>query len=736
MNAADKPIELQEHGDRERCRLDALSRLWISGTAPERRFDVIAELAASLFESPMVFITLMERDHQHFKAAIGLDIREIPRSISFCDHAIRQNDVLVVTDAREDARFSGNPLVTGAPFVRFYAGMPITTADGFSIGSLCIIDTKPRHEFTDREKETLKNLTALVLEQMRLRQEDMIRSTALNFSDATELAFFSINASGRIEFVNRAALQLFGYERDEMIGHPIDIIIPDRMRGAHHAGLKRVLAGGQTRLIGKTVEVVASKRDGSEVPIEMSLSLWTDERGIGMGAIICDISERRERDARLLRMANHDTLTGLVNRHHFEDLLRDSLSGNSGTAVALLDLDGFKDVNDSLGHAAGDNLLQAIAIRLPSVLPVDSTVARFGSDEFAILLPGNIGSTEAELIIRAVLEAFELLFEVAGNVFRLQASIGFALAPHHGKDADELLASADFALYKAKQLGGGTMLMFDPEMRNLSINRRAIQDELRRALQDDELVLHYQPQVSLSDGHVSGMEALIRWQHPERGLLFPGVFLSALESSALALPIGWWVLDEACRQAARWKATGIPSAKVSVNLFAAQYRSTTLVQHVMDTLAAHGLDPSELCLEVTETIALLNDDNAQVAVRTLRDLGVGIAFDDFGTGYASLSSLQRFPLTTLKIDRRFVSDIQTNPHDAAITRAMLTMGNDLGLETIAEGIETEEQELALRALGCKTGQGYRFGKGLPPEQATAFLQSAAESRRARRAFGL
>ncbi|WP_068957312.1 sensor domain-containing phosphodiesterase [Pararhizobium polonicum] len=712
-----------EHG-----RLEALSTLWIAGTAPEPRFDTIVQLAAQLFETPMAFITLVEKDIQRFKATHGVDVPDIARSTSFCTHTIQSGDVFVVPDMQADPRFADNPLVTGTPFVRFYAGAPLVTADGFRIGALCIADTMPRHAFGERQQQTLKLLAAQVMEQMRLRQEEIIRSTVMKFSDATGLALFSINAAGRIEFVNRAALCLFGYEHGEMIGQPIDLIIPDRFRGAHHAGLARVLAGGTTKLIGKTVEVMARKRDQTEVPIEISLSLWNDERGVGMGAVIRDISDRRDRDARLLRMANQDTLTGLSNRNRFESLLQEVLSENRAATVALLDLDGFKDVNDSLGHAVGDALLQAVAVRLPSVLADDVTVARFGGDGFAVLFPEVATLDGALKAIGAVLSAFEMPFEVGGNVFQVTTTLGFALAPEHGADAEELLASADFALYRAKQAGGSTMLMFDPEMRNDSLARRATQDELLRALQNGELVLHYQPQVSLTDGHVFGMEALIRWRHPEHGLMFPAAFLPALESSSLALPVGWWVLNEACRQAAEWLAQGHAPIKVSVNLFAAQYRAGTLVQHVVDALAEHGLPPSALGLEVTETIALLNDDHAFAAVRALRDLGVDIAFDDFGTGYASLSSLQRFPLTTLKIDRSFISDMLDNRHDAAITRAMLTMGNELGLETIAEGIETEEQEIALRLLGCKAGQGYRYGKALPAEQAAVLLAMSTARR--------
>jgi diguanylate cyclase (GGDEF)-like protein/PAS domain S-box-containing protein len=716
----------------ERGRLEALSDLWLTGAAPEPRFDGIAQLAADLFETPMAFITLIEKDLQRFKTIIGADLPDIARSLSFCTHTIESDDVLVVLDTRADRRFADNPQVTGAPFTRFYAGAPLTTKNGFRIGSLCIADTLPRQAFDERQQQTLKRLAGLVIEQMHLRQEEIIRSTVMNFSDATQLALFTINASGRIEFVNRAALRLFGYEREEMIGQMIDIIIPDRLRGAHHAGLARVLAGGSTRLIGKTVEVVARKRDETEVPIEISLSIWNDERGVGMGAIIRDISERRERDARLLRMANQDTLTGLSNRNSFESLLRDVLAQSQGATVALIDLDGFKDVNDSLGHAVGDALLQAVAVRLPSVLPADVTVARFGGDEFAILFPSVTQAQEALAYVDAVRSAFETPFEVGGHVFQMAVSIGFALAPDHGRDAEELLASADFALYRAKQAGGSTMLMFGPEMRSDSLARRATQDELLRALQNGELVLHYQPQVFLETGRIFGMEALIRWQHPDRGLLLPGAFLEALESSSLALPVGWWVLSEACRQAAEWQEKGLPPIKVSVNLFAAQYRAGTLVQHVTDALAEYGLPPSALGLEVTETIALLNEDRAYAAMRTLRDLGVGIAFDDFGTGYASLSSLQRFPLTTLKIDRGFISDLLSNPHDAAITRAMLMLGNELGLSTIAEGIETEEQEIALRLLGCKAGQGYRYGKALPADEAAVLLAEAVSDQSEKR----
>ena len=707
--------------NRESARLEALSKFQIEGTDPEPVVDKIANLAADLFGAPMAFVSLIDRDRQWFKARIGMAAAETPRAVSFCTRTIMSDDVLVVLDTHLDPRFATSPLVTNAPFTRFYAGAPLVTSEGYRLGALCIADTKPRKHFSAARRRALANLAALVIEQMEFRRSELVRSAMMGFANGTVHAMILVNAQGIIEFVNRSASELFGYRRDAMVGKPIDIIIPDRLLGAHKAGMARVAAGGETRLAGKAVEVVARRQDGSEFPIELSLSVWRSERGVGMGAVIRDISERRERDQRLLRLANHDTLTGLCNRRRFESLLADSFLQDIPATVLLLDLDGFKEVNDSLGHAVGDALLQAVAVRLTAAVDGDVTVARFGGDEFAVLMPGNGDPLKARARAASLLAVFEASFEVGGHIFHVDTSIGFAIGPNHGADADELVASADFALYRAKQAGGRSFRMFEPDMRNAAIAQRSTQDELRRALHKGELVLHYQPQVSLDDGRIFGVEALIRWQHPSRGLLLPGSFLPALETSSVALSIGWWVLDEACRQMAAWRAAGLVGVRVGVNLFSAQFRSGTLVGQVFDTLDRHHLVPSALELEVTETITLHHHDHSLSAIRELHDSGVGIACDDFGTGYASLSTLQRFPFTTLKIDRSFVRDILTTPEDAAITRAMLSMGNELGLQTIAEGIETPAQAKALRALGCNAGQGFLLGRPMHADAVSALL---------------
>lgn len=713
----------------ERRRLDVLDRYRIAGTASESRFDRICRFASELFSTRMAFVTLIEEDRQWFKSCAGYEFEQTLRSESFCQHTITTHDVLVVPDARLDPRFSGLPIVTGKPFIRFYAGAPLTTPDGWRIGALCIADTKARANFSERERKALTGLASMVMEHIELRREGIPQATAAKFADSTDLSLITADPKGRIEFVNQAALDMFGYERDEMIGNPLDLIVPERFRAAHNAGFARVISGGNSNLRGKTVEISARQKDGVEFPIELALSIWRDEQGVGVGAIIKDISERRDRDMRLLRLASQDTLTGLCNRPRFEDLLREELGQGRPLAVLLFDLDGFKDVNDRLGHAVGDSLLQAIGVRLPAVLDRHVTVSRFGGDEFAILVPGTGDPRIAQENANTVIEAFKAPFEVGGHTLRVGASVGFSLAPSHGSDADELIAGADFALYRAKQAGGRVSRMFEPSMRNETLVRRTLRDGLLRALNRQELVLHYQPQVILETGDVFGVEALIRWRHPERGLLSPAAFLPALEQSSIALDVGFWVLEEAARQMSAWRQVGYPPIKMGINLFPAQVRAGDLPRFVENLISRYNLDPHFLEIEITETVTLKDDDQSLETIQALREMGVGVAFDDFGTGYASLGSLQRYPLTTLKIDRGFVRDLLTKPKDAAITRALIMLSTELGLRTIAEGIETLEQEKALRLMGCEAGQGFRYGKAMPAEAVARLIARPTTNQR-------
>ncbi len=533
---------------------------------------------------------------------------------------------------------------------------------------------------------------------------------AANFANATGLALVSIDALGTIRFVNRATTELFGYEPGEMVGKSVEILIPERFRTAHTNGFARAIQGKKLNLGGRSIEVAASKRDGTEFPIELTLCSWHVGRRMSAGAVIKDITDRKERESRLRRLASRDVLTGLLNRNGFEAIVAEKIASGGAFDFMMLDIDGFKDLNAVNGHQVGDALLQSVALRLSLSAPSDAVLARMGPDEFALLTERPTDTAGFSDIVQTTKSSLSIPFEVAGQVFNVSVSGGVVRYPAHGADREELIASADAAMHLARAGGGGTVEVYDPTMKDEAVVRRALRDELLTALRNGELVLYYQPQVRLASGTIFGFEALIRWNHPTRGLLLPGAFLPALEESALALEIGWWTLNEACRAASvlnRQMSCGI---KMGVNLFPGQLHSPLLASKVTVALDSHGLTPGLLELEVTETTALRDDCRSLDAMDALRSLGVGIAFDDFGTGYASLSSLQRYPLTTLKIDRGFIKDLSKCPKDNAITRALIAMSKDLGLDTIAEGIETAEQERCLISLGCPAAQGYRYGK--------------------------
>lgn len=551
------------------------------------------------------------------------------------------------------------------------------------------------------------------------------RAAALHgFIENLEFALVVINAKGDIAFVNRSAERMFGYEGSEMAGRTLDIIVPSRLRRAHYARMRRVGSGELSKLSGKTVEVTALRRDGTEFPIEISLSAWQGPDGMAIGGLIRDISDRQQRDIRLHRLAHQDPLTGLPNRVKFEISLQDALDAGEPTGLMLLDVDGFKKVSDTLGQATGDALLQALAVRLPAKLDPNAMVCRLASDDFAVLLR-NIG--EPAVVAAAaedLLQAFDKPFAIGDHLLKLGASIGGVVAPQDGSNAEELLANADLALQRARKKGGSCQ-MFEPLLRNAVAARRELQDELLRAIGASEFVLHYQPQMRLESGKVHGAEALLRWNHPTRGLLEPADFLATLESHAGALTVGNWILDEACRQAAEWRGRGLAPVTMAVNLFQVQVSAGNLADTVMATLERHGLSANALELEITETIALDHEESTVAPFRDLAKAGVGLAFDDFGTGHAALSTLKRFPLTVLKLDRSFVRDLLNDPQDAAIVRAVLAMAADMGLTVVAEGIETRPQESALYAMGCRIGQGYLYSKALAADEFEQMMRRTA-----------
>jgi diguanylate cyclase (GGDEF)-like protein/PAS domain S-box-containing protein len=700
--------------DREIERLAEVDAFHASNL-PEAGMTAIAELACEMLDAPIALISLVYDDHCTVKARVGTDLETLPRQIAFCSHTILSDDALDVADLRLDERFKDNPLVTGPAQTRFYAGVPLRTARGFNIGSLCVMDTQARAPLTTKQKHILKRLSTLVLDTLELRRSRESAIIAAKFVDATAEAFLCVGHDGIITAWNAGAEHMFGLPQSSAIGQPIDIIVPERFKGAHAIGFGRVAKGGTSKLAGHHVELAAVRASGEEFPVEMLISVWDHNDTRGIGAVLRDLSVRKEQEKRLDFLAHYDYLTRLMNRYHFCELLDEAIVGGKEVSVLLIDINGFRAINDNFGHDRGDMLLQSFAIRLKACLETTMHLARMGGDDFAVLLIGDSSAAYALAldIQAAAAEPFDLNEQLA----TIGVSVGVSSA-----------AEADLALFAAKGDRRQPCRVFEPYMRERFVSRRELANQLQSAAASNEFVLYYQPQTDLVSGALIGCEALLRWQHPARGLLFPCSFIEELDGNDCSEDVGWWTLDEACRQVAEWDREGLHIPCIGVNLFAKQFRSSGFNERIMATLARHQLTPDRLELELTETLALAQGDASLELLHSVRAQGIRLAFDDFGTGFASLSTLKRIPLTRLKIDKSFVNDLDGINHNTAVVRAVIGIARDLGLSVVAEGIEMPQQVEQLRALGCHEGQGFLFGRGLSPDEFSAkFSPSAAHA---------
>ena len=426
-----------------------------------------------------------------------------------------------------------------------------------------------------------------------------------------------------------------------------------------------------------------------------------------------------ENSEELYKMAHFDSLTGLFNRAHLANTLDNHLQSpkeeDREFCILYLDLDNFKHVNDALGHEIGDKLLCVIAERLTSLIHPGDFVARLGGDEFCVVLNQSNSQPHATVMARAIIHMLEDPIEIEGRRLSVTPSIGITLAPLDGKDSGTLLQNADLAMYKAKSEGKKRYHLFDEQMNKDASSRIALEEELRRAVKNKEFVLYYQPQIDLRTNELMGCEALIRWDHPERGILSPFFFIDALENNGLIIEVGRWVIEEASRQCAEWAAQGMDDLKISVNLSTRQFGDPQLISNIRGAIEQAGISPSQLELEVTESLLATNIDHAIKLLTELQDLGLSIAIDDFGTGYSSLSYLKQLPLDKLKIDRAFVKDIPDDKDDMQITSAIVAMAHSLGLKVVAEGVETSEQDDYLKELTCEFGQGYLYDKPISAE---------------------
>ena len=723
--------------DSEAARLQALADYGLHGDRPLPSLDAVVQIAARVFGMPVAAVNLVGDDHVFFAASTGFEGQRVDmrRDVSFCAHAIAKDEVMVVPDASRDARFYDNPLVTGFAGVRFYAGVPLFSPGGMALGALCVLDSVPHFDFSDEDRARLSDLAQMACDRLELRRlEHSTERAARPFDDAVRgspTAVVWFDESLRVMAWNKAAASIFGYTSADGPGRMVLSFLAPPHRQAVADLVAQAGAAGTADGLVVPDGLSGLRKDGSEFPLGVTLFCWRDGGQLTFHAHLHDLSDRHEGSAQLRRLATTDPLTDLANRASLYRRMENALAGPSGACLLIVDIDGFKDVNDSLGHAVGDAVLREAARRLAESVSSLATVARTGGDEFAVLLPGSTTPGQALATARGIVASLAEPITVNGQEIHITVGCGLASAPGDAHEALELFSNADLALFKAKSQGRGQVFAYVADLRMQAAARRLYSIELHRAVSEGEFVLFYQPQVRLSDGALRGAEALIRWQHPQRGLLSPAAFLPALESGPLASVVGFWVLDEACAQAARWRRSGASGFRMGVNLFSAQFQAHDMVAEVAATLQRHGLPPEALELEITENIVLDDDDRVLGVLHRLHAMGVGIAFDDFGTGYASLSRLKRYPLSRLKIDRSFVQNIPDSPRDSAVVRAILDMARTFELETVAEGIETVMQRDYLAGCHCEEGQGYLFSRPVSSHEFSQAFGLHAELQAAR-----
>jgi len=843
-------------------RLEALAAYEILDTDAEDVFDALTKLAADACDVPIALISLIDSQRQWFKSAQGLPgVTETSRDLAFCAHAILQPGLMEVPDARKDPRFSDNPLVTGDPGIRFYAGMPLVNPQGHALGTLCVIDRKPR-SLAPSQRSALGQMATLVVSLMeagkarmeaRRAQAAAAESEALRVSEERfrSLTELSSDFYWETDSQHRMVQSIHGPKHQSvnppgsLIGKTrweVPYISPDAEGWAAHRALldahrpfrgfevSRVDTNGALRHLAITGEpmfddsgafrgyrgigqdITARKRAEDELRATVSLlsatlesttdgilvvaqdqsisrfnqrfvEMWRipaeiiesrdDKRALAFAldqikdapAFIAkveelysrpeaesfdtiefkdgrtferysrpqyvsgrpvgrvwsfrDVTERRRAEERIHTLAYHDALTELPNRVLFRDRMDQAAAhaDRAKTKIALLylDLDNFKTINDSLGHAVGDVLLRMVAERLRRSVRDTDTISRQGGDEFLIMLTDLPEIDAATPVVQKLMEQFQVPFEIDGRELMTSVSVGIAVYPDDGKDFDALLRKTDTAMYRAKDGGRNAYRFFDPHMNVEAVEHLSMRNGLRFAAERGELVLHYQPQVDLNTGAIVGAEALIRWNHPQLGMVMPARFISVAEESGLIVPIGEWVLREACRQAAAWRKAGRTGIVVAVNMSAVQFTRGGLDRSVIAALDEAGIDPSMLELELTESILIRDTEATLATVKRLKALGVRLSIDDFGTGYSSLSYLKRFEVDKLKIDQSFIRELARDPEDAAIVRSIIQMARSLGLRTIAEGVEYEALLHYLRTYQCDEAQGYHFGSPMPAE---------------------
>jgi len=589
-------------------------------------------------------------------------------------------------------------------------------------------DTDPLQEATEK--------TALLEERLKALETDLRQKKEIILAQHIKLeAFFesSIDAvvqmdfDGHITGWNHQAEKIFGWSADEILDQTIDqTIVPQRYREAHRGGVQRFLKTGEVSLMNSLIEIHALHRDGHEFPVELSISVIDTPDLQEFNAYIRDISKRKHAETLIWNQANFDPLTNLPNRNLFiqklEHEMRSCDRNNLSLALLYLNLDRFKDVNDTLGHDMGDLLLAEASNRLKKKVREVDTVARLGGDEFTIILGHIDDPLSVQRVCQQLLEALADPFQLDNEKVYVTASIGVTFYPGDSRDTEALQRNADQAMYAAKGLGRNRYHFFTPELQQRARRKREMIDDLRAAMHQSQLEIHYQPVVSMRDGSVSRAEALLRWPHPESGMISPSIFIPIAEESGLIGELGNWIFYNAVEQAGRWREQINPDFQVSFNTTPLQWVDAHDAMNEWFTyLRDAGINGQALCVEITEALLMNANDRISNRLLEFRDAGIQVSIDEFGTGYSSLAYLKQFEIDYLKIDHSFVRNLGRGQNDHALCEATIVMAHKLGIQVIAEGVETETQDQLLREIGCDFGQGFLYSKALPAAEFESLL---------------
>lgn len=772
-------------------RLKTLKQLAILDTKPEERYDHITRIATKVFGCPFASITLIDEERQWFKSGVNIDISETHRDIAFCAHTITKTDLFIVPDTHKDLDFATNPLVTGPPFVRFYAGVKLEF-NGYPMGALCVFDTSPQ-QFSAQNKAVLRDLGKLVeaeferealsvlskglAEQQELLEEKQkltrIRSVILEEvlnADSLSLALHYIVEAIEYEYPDKRCSILLLENNKLRLGAAPSF---PAFYNEQVDGLEIGLGHGSCGTAAFTNQVVIAEDISNhpywtqwrELAARANLgSCWSQPICGGNGEVfgtfavyhnvpatpsedelmhiqqfahIASIAIERERANQVIwRQANYDVLTGLPNRNLMEEHLRHAIKNanrsHTKVAVMLLDLDNFKDINDTLGHDFGDKLLIECGRKIKSCIRQNDTVARLGGDEFVLIFSDVISEHELNRIIQCLLTSISSPHIIDQERIHTSVSIGITIYPDDAHDATSILKNADQAMYGAKALGKNSYFFYTKRLHDEARKRLSLLNDLRYATENKQLYIEYQPIINLQNKRVTKAEALIRWQHPTNGLIRPDEFIPIAEESGLIVKISNWVFDQVCEDVKVWRERYCRDLQVSINTSPSHYFSEE--PNIMDwlnTLLASGTPSGAITLEITESLLMDADEKVSQKLFHFRQAGVSIALDDFGTGYSSISYLKKYPTDYIKIDRSFVNSMTEVGNDKVLCEAIIVMAKKLGIKVVAEGIETNEQLAILTKMGCDYGQGYLFAKPLNKDHFDAFLATEKAKRHAR-----